>query len=249
MDFAGQHVVITGASSGIGKATAAKIASLGGKVTLIARRADVLEVACREIGPNASYVAADAGERDQILAAMDTATARNGAIDGLFLNAAEIGTFTTTPDYPDEAFEATMRVNVFSPFWTARHVMPGMVERGRGAILITGSLGSVRGMAGNAGYCVSKAGAWGLAGVLAMEGAPYGVRCNCMIPGFIDTPMLAGAPEEDRAAMAARTPQGRIGKTEEAANVGAFLLSDDASHVTAQTLAVDGGIMGTIAIG
>ena len=248
MDFTGQHVVITGASSGIGRATAAQIAAHGGKVTLVARRAEVLDEACREIGANADYVVADVGNKEQALTAMDAAAANNGPIDGLFLNAAEIGEFVLTSDYSDEAFEATMRVNVFSPFWTARHVMPGMIERGKGAILITGSLGSVRGMAGNAGYCVSKAGVWGLAGVLAMEGAPHGVRCNCLIPGFIDTPMLAGAPDEAKAAMAARTPQGRVGKTEEAANVAAFLLSDDASHVTAQTLAVDGGILGTLAI-
>lgn len=248
MDFTGQHVVITGASSGIGRATAAKIAAQGGKVTLVARRGDVLDEACREIGANADFVVADVGDKEQVLTAMDAAAACSGPIDGLFLNAAEIGEFVLTSDYSDEAFEATMRVNVFSPFWTARHVMPGMIERGKGAILITGSLGSVRGMAGNAGYCVSKAGVWGLAGVLAMEGAPHGVRCNCLIPGFIDTPMLAGAPDEAKAAMAARTPQGRVGKTEEAANVAAFLLSDDASHVTAQTLAVDGGILGTLAI-
>lgn len=248
MDFTGQHIVITGASSGIGRATAARIAAHGGMVTLIARRAAVLEEACEEIGLNASFVAADAGDMDAILAAMDAAAECQGPIDGLFLNAAEIGDFVMSGDYSDEAFEATMRVNVFSPFWTARHVMPGMIARGRGVILVTGSLGSVRGMAGNAGYCVSKAGVWGLAGVLAMEGAPHGVRCNCMIPGFIDTPMLAGAPDEAKAAMEARTPQGRIGKTEEAAKVAAFLLSDDASHVTAQTLAVDGGMLGTMEI-
>ncbi len=248
MDFTGQHIVITGASSGIGRATAARVAAHGGKVTLIARRANVLEEACQEIGARADYVVADAGDKEQILTAMDAAAANNGPIDGLFLNAAEIGEFVLTSDYSDAAFEATMRVNVLSPFWTARHVMPGMIERGKGAILVTGSLGSARGMAGNAGYCVSKAGVWGLAGVLAMEGAPHGVRCNCLIPGFIDTPMLASAPDEAKAAMAARTPQGRIGKTEEAANVAAFLLSDDASHVTAQTLAVDGGLLGTMAI-
>jgi NAD(P)-dependent dehydrogenase (short-subunit alcohol dehydrogenase family) len=248
MDFTGQHVVITGASSGIGKATGAKIAALGGMVTLIARREAVLDEACREIGLNAHYAVADVGEKDQILAALDEAAERSGPIDGLFLNAAEIGEFVLTSDYSDEAFEATMRVNVLSPFWTARHVMPAMIARGKGAVLITGSLGSVRGRAGNAGYCVSKAGVWGLAGVLAMEGAPHGVRCNCMIPGFIDTPMLHGAPDEAKAAMARRTPQRRIGRTEEAANVAAFLLSDDASHVTAQTLAVDGGITNTIAI-
>lgn len=248
MDFTGQHVVITGASSGIGKATAARIAAHGGTVTLMARRAQALNEACEEIGPQASHVAADVGEKDQLIAALDAAKKVNGPIDGLFLNAAQIGEFLLTSDYPDEIFEDVMRVNVTSPFWAVKHVLPGMIERGRGAILITGSLGSARGMAGNAAYCVSKAASWGLAGVVAMEGAAHGVRCNCIIPGFIDTPMLAGAPDEARLAMVGRTPQGRIGKTEEAANVAAFLLSDDASHVTAQTLAVDGGMLGTMAI-
>lgn len=248
MDFSGQHIVITGASSGIGRATAERIAALGGRVTLIARRARVLEEACREIGPLADYVVADAGNKEQIIAAMDAAAGNNGPIDGLFLNAAEIGEFLTTPDYPDAAFEATMRVNVFSLFWTVRHVLPAMMERGRGAILITGSLGSTRGMVGNTGYCVSKAAALGLAQAVAMEAAPHGVRCNCMIPGFIDTPMMNSAPEEAKLAMARRTPQRRIGTADEAARVAAFLLSDDASHVTAQTLSVDGGIANTIEI-
>ena len=248
MDFTGRHIVITGGSSGIGRATAARIAQGGGTVTLIARREAVLKDACAAIGASARFVVAGAGDKAQILGAMDTAAQRDGPIDGLFLNAAEIGQFAITPDYEDAAFEAVMRVNLFSPFWTARHVLPAMIARGSGAILVTGSLGSARGMAGNAGYCISKAAAWGLAGVLAAEGAPHGVRCNCLIPGFIDTPMLAGAPDEAKAAMAARTPQGRIGTVEEAANVAAFLLSDAASHVTGQTLAVDGGILGTMAI-
>lgn len=248
MDFTGQHVVITGASSGIGKATAARIAAHGGTVTLMARRAEALEEACEEIGLQASHVVADVGVKDQLIAAIDGAETVNGPIDALFLNAAHIGEFLLTPDYPDELFEEVMRVNVSSPFWAVKHVLPGMIERGRGAILITGSLGSARGMAGNSAYCVSKAAVWGLAGVAAMEGAAHGVRCNCIIPGFIDTPMLSGAPEDARDAMIGRTPQGRIGKTEEAANVAAFLLSDEASHVTAQTLAVDGGMLGTMAI-
>jgi NAD(P)-dependent dehydrogenase (short-subunit alcohol dehydrogenase family) len=81
-----------------------------------------------------------------------------------------------------------------------------------------------------------------------MEAAPHGVRCNALHPGFIETPMLAGTPEEDKAMMAARVPQGRIGRPEEAAAVAAFLLSDDASHVTAQAVAVDGGLLGTLPI-
>ena len=248
MDFTGQHVVITGASTGIGRATATKIAGLGGKVTLIARRSELLEEAKRELGGGAAWAAADVGDKTQLIAALDAAVQQNGPIDGLFLNAAAEGDFTLTPEYPDASFEAVLRINVESPFWAIKHVLPSMQARGRGAILITGSIGGQAGMVGNVGYCASKHAVTGLAMCIAMEAAPSGVRCNVLTPGFIDTPMLAETPEDFKAAMAARVPQGRIGTPEEAANVAAFLLSDDASHVTAQKLAVDGGLLGTLKI-
>ncbi len=248
MDFTGQHVVITGASTGIGRATAERIVAEGGKVTMIARRAQVLEAAARAIGPMASYIAADVGEKDQLIAALDSAVASSGPIDGLFLNAAAEGMYALTPEYTDEAFEQVIRVNVHSPFWAVRHVLPAMTARGKGAILITGSLGGETGMVGNIGYCASKHAATGIARCIAMEAAPGGVRCNSIAPGFIDTPMLSGTPEDFKAMMAARVPQGRIGRPEEAAAVAAFLLSDDASHVTAQSWAIDGGLLGTLKI-
>ncbi|MCB2073853.1 MAG: SDR family oxidoreductase [Novosphingobium sp.] len=248
MDFTGQHVLVTGASSGIGRATAARIAKHGGTVTLIARRAEVLEKACEEIGERASFVAADAGVKDEILAALDLAAERSGPIDGLFLNAGTEGMFSLTPDYTDDAFAEALLVNVWSLFWTIRHVLPGMIERKKGAILVTGSLGAETGMVGNIGYCTSKHAALGIARTIAMEAAPHGVRCNCINPGFIDTPMLSDVPESFKAQMAKRVPQKRVGSPEEAAAVAAFLLSDDASHVTAQSLAVDGGLLGTLMI-
>lgn len=248
MDFTGQHVVVTGASTGIGRATATRIAALGGRVTLIARRSDLLEAAARELGESAAWAAADVGDQGQLIAAIEVAVHRNGPIDGLFLNAAAEGMYGPTPDYTDAAFEEVMRVNVHSPFWAVRHVLPAMTARGRGSILITGSIGGETGMAGNIGYCVSKHAVTGIVKATAMEAAPAGVRCNCLVPGFIDTPMLAGTPADFKAAMAARVPQQRIGRPEEAANVAAFLLSDDASHVTAQSWAVDGGLLGTLKI-
>jgi NAD(P)-dependent dehydrogenase (short-subunit alcohol dehydrogenase family) len=248
MDFIGQHVVITGGSTGIGRATAEKIVEAGGKVTLIARRADVLETAARELGPNASWIAADAGDKEALLAALDGAVAVHGPIDGLFLNHAVEGMFALTPDYTDEAFERAMRVNAFSLFWAVRHVLPAMTARGRGAILITGSLGGETGMMGNIGYCTSKHAAVGIARTVAMEAAASGVRCNWISPGFIDTAMLADVPESFKAQMASRVPQKRIGTPAEAGSVAAFLLSEGASHVTAQGLAIDGGLLGTLVI-
>lgn len=248
MDFTGQHVVITGASSGIGRATAAKVASLGGRVTLIARRAALLKEACAEIGESAHFVAADMGEKGQVTAALDNARHHLGPIDGLFLNAGIGGMFSLTPGYTDEAFEEVIRVNVLSIFWAVRHVMPAMMARRAGAILVTASLGGETGMVGNIGYCTSKHAAIGIARTVAMEAAPSGVRCNWITPGFIDTPIFSEIPDSFKAQMARRVPQGRVGTAEEAAAVAAFLLSDDASHVTAQGLAVDGGLLGTLLI-
>ena len=248
MDFTGRHVVITGASSGIGLATAKRIAELGGMVTLIARRSEVLERSAAEIGEAAHWIAADVGDQAQITSAMDTAVARSGAIDGLFLNAAVEGMFAPTPEYTDAAYDHVMRINVTSLFWTIRHVLPAMQARRRSAILITGSLASETGMVGNIGYIAAKHAAVGIAMGIAMEAAPHGVRCNVINPGFIDTPLLASVPDAFKAQMASRVPQKRIGTPEEAAAVAAFLLSDAASHVTAQRLAVDGGLLGTLMI-
>jgi NAD(P)-dependent dehydrogenase (short-subunit alcohol dehydrogenase family) len=248
MDFTGRHVVITGASSGIGLATAAKIVSLGGRVTLIARRADALEDAQQALGDRASFEAVDVADKMRLLTALDNAVDRSGPIDALFLNAALGGDFVPIWEYTDGTLEDLLRVNVVSPFWAVRHVLPAMMSRGRGSILLTGSLASETGMAGNSGYVVSKHAVLGLARAVAMEVAASGVRCNCITPGFISTAMLARVPDEAKAAMAARIPQRHLGKPAEVAEVAAFLLSDAASHVTAQSWAVDGGLLGTLMI-
>jgi NAD(P)-dependent dehydrogenase (short-subunit alcohol dehydrogenase family) len=248
MDFTHRHVVITGASSGIGLATATKIVSLGGRVTLLARRADTLADIQRSLGELVSVAAVDVANKHDLLAALDAAVMRSGAIDGLFINAASSGSFVPVWEYTDAAFEELLRVNVHAPFWAVRHVLPAMMARGRGSILMTGSLASERGMIGNGGYIVSKHAVLGLVRSVAAEVAASGVRCNCILPGFIDTPMLAGVPDEVKAVMAKRTPQGRVGEPAEVAQVAAFLLSDDSSHVTAQSWAVDGGLLGTLMI-
>lgn len=248
MDFTGQHVVITGASTGIGEAAVRRVAKGGGKVTLIARRSDLLEALCQELGDGARWAAADVGDQAQLIAALDSAAEQNGPIDGLFLNAGTGGTFAPLEAYSDANFDALMAVNMMAPFRAVRHVLPAMKARGRGAILITGSLASERGMAMNVAYVMSKHAVLGLARAAALEAAPHGVRVNCLVPGFIDTPLLEGVPREQLAGLAANVPQGRLGSAAETAEVAAFLLSDAAAHVTGQSWAVDGGVLGTLAV-
>jgi NAD(P)-dependent dehydrogenase (short-subunit alcohol dehydrogenase family) len=103
-------------------------------------------------------------------------------------------------------------------------------------------------MAANAAYVASKHGLLGLARAAAIEGGPHGVRANCVIPGFIDTPMMEGIDPDTRARLASLVPQKRLGLAEEVAEAAAFLLSDAASYVTGQALSVDGGMLGTLSV-
>jgi NAD(P)-dependent dehydrogenase (short-subunit alcohol dehydrogenase family) len=221
-------------------------------VFLVARRQNVLDEAVAEIraaGGTAAAYAADVSDSAALHAAIDAAEAAFGPMDGLFANAGTGGTFAPFGSYADDAFEQVLRTNLFSPFWAIKRLLPGMIDRRRGAILVTGSLASERGMANNAAYVASKSGVQGLSRAAAIEAAPHGVRVNCIIPGFIDTPMLDGIDPDAAAHLARLVPQGRIGSSDELAEVAAFLLSDAASHVTGQSWAVDGGILGTLAVG
>jgi NAD(P)-dependent dehydrogenase (short-subunit alcohol dehydrogenase family) len=248
MDFTGRHIVITGASSGIGEATAEYVVALGARVTLLARRAERLAALASRLGGHAHWQAVDVADERALGAALEAAVAQSGPVDGLFLNAGTGGTFAPAEAYPPDAFARVLAVNLLAPFHAVARVLPAMKARGRGAILMTGSLASERGMANNVAYVASKHAVLGLTRAIALEAAPFGVRCNCVVPGFIETEMLSGLPGEALQHLAGKVPQGRTGSAQELAAVAAFLLSDAASHVTGQSIAVDGGLLGTLAV-
>lgn len=248
MDFAGKHILVTGASSGIGLVTAELLAARGARVSLIARRRELLDEATARIGGNAAGFAADLGDRGQLDAAFDAAAAHFGPIEALFANAGQAGNFTPAVEFDGALFEEVLKVNLVSVFWAIQKVLPPMIEAKKGAILVTGSMSSKRGMAMNPAYVASKHGVLGLARAIAVEMAPHNVRCNTIIPGFIRTPALDLIPEAQKGRIEARVPQRRMGETSELAEVAAFLLSDAASHVTGQDWAVDGGVLESIEV-
>ncbi|BBC71096.1 short-chain dehydrogenase [Altererythrobacter sp. B11] len=248
MDFNGKHIVVTGASSGIGLVTAQMLAGRGARVSMLARRQDVLDREVGAIGDAAAGFTADVGDKAQLEAALDAAAAHFGPVEALFANAGLTGGFTPAVSFPADVFEETIRVNLTSVFWAIQKVLPPMIAAKKGAILVTGSMGSKRGMAMNPAYVASKHGVLGLSRAIAVEMAPHNVRCNCIIPGFIRTEALDRIPPEQQGKIDARIPQRRMGTPEELAEVAAFLLSDAASHVTGQDWAVDGGVLESIEV-
>jgi NAD(P)-dependent dehydrogenase (short-subunit alcohol dehydrogenase family) len=246
--FEGKHIAVTGASSGIGLATAQMLASRGARVSMFARRKNVLDEEIGGIGDNAAGFAADVGNKEQLESALDHAAAHFGPIEALFANAGLTGGFTPAVDFPADVFEETIRVNLISVFWAIQKILPPMIAAKKGAILVTGSMGSKRGMAMNPAYVASKHGVLGLTRAIAVEMAPHNIRANCIIPGFIRTEALDRIPPEQKGKIEARVPQRRMGSPEELAEVAAFLLSDAASHVTGQDWAVDGGVLESLEV-
>jgi NAD(P)-dependent dehydrogenase (short-subunit alcohol dehydrogenase family) len=253
-EFCGRHILVTGASTGIGLAASQLLARRGAKVFLLARSAAKLIEAVAAIageGGTAAHAVADVSDRTALLSAIDKAEGTFGPVDGLFANAGTGGAFASLGGYEDDTFEAVIRTNLSSVFWAVKRILPGMIERKRGSIVVTGSLASERGMPNNVAYVASKHGVLGLSRAAAVEAAPHNVRVNCVLPGLIETPMLMQLdPDDDREALRKRlgtgVPMGHIGKADELAELVCFLLSERASHITAQSIAVDGGILGTL---
>jgi NAD(P)-dependent dehydrogenase (short-subunit alcohol dehydrogenase family) len=251
-DLNGKHIIVTGASTGIGAASAIMLAARGARLSLIARSQDTLAALVDTIastGGSAQAISADLADR----AALASAFAQAGPAQGLFANAGFGGQFAPFTECSDANWDALIATNLTSVFLSIRAVLPAMIAAGSGSIVVTGSLASERGLPNNPGYIASKHGVLGLARAAAAEAAPHGVRVNCLNPGLIETPLLnAIVGDGDRAAalqaMGKGVPQGRVGQPEECAALVCFLLSDAASHITAQSIAVDGGLLGTLTV-
>jgi len=246
-DLAGKTAIVTGSSRGIGRAIAETLAQAGAKVVISSRKAAACEAvaaAIRAAGGKAEAVACNVGDKGQLQRLVAEARARCGGIDILVCNAGINPYYGPLAGIEDAAFERIMTVNVESALWLASLVLPDMVARKGGAIILIASIAGLRGSTGLGAYAISKAAGMQLARNLALEWGKHNIRVNCIAPGLIKTD-FARALWEDKALMErrmAQTPLGRIGEPADIAGVALMLAADAGRYVTGQTIVVDGGI-------
>ena len=244
----GKVVLITGAASGIGRATALVAAREGAKLILADVASEGGEETARKAtasGTQAAFVRCDVTQQAEVDAMVKRAVDAYGRLDGAFNNAGIEGALAPTADYPEEAFERVIQVNLIGVWRCLRAEIPAMLKHGKGAIVNTASVAGLVGARSFSAYDASKHAVVGLTKSCALDYAKQGIRVNAVCPGVIQTPMvdrLAGVLPRAIEALAAVEPVGRVGTAEEVAESVVWLLSDAASFVTGTTLAVDGGM-------
>jgi NAD(P)-dependent dehydrogenase (short-subunit alcohol dehydrogenase family) len=249
--LAGKVAVVTGAGRGIGQAIAVRFAAEGATVVAANRsvdQGDAIVEAIRAAGGEGAFVRTDIRAPEDCARLVAETEERYGRIDVLCNNAG-VGLLRTVVETTLDEYAYLMDTNVRGAFLLCKHAIPGMVERGAGAIVNMASVASFVGFERDAAYCASKGALLMLTRQLALEYARAGVRVNAICPGFVDTPELRHYCEQQAdpdAALAACNdahPMGRVGRSEEIAAAAVFLASDDASFVTGASLVVDGGLL------
>ncbi|MET8629806.1 SDR family oxidoreductase [Kitasatospora sp. NPDC004669] len=239
----GSTALVTGATSGIGRAIAQVLAERGAHVVVSGRDAARGEQTVREIraaGGKADFVQADLGSVAAARRLAREARQLTGGID-ILVNNAGVYPFVGTTDTTEEVFDQVFDVNVKAPFFLTAELVPGMVDKGGGSIVNVSSLAADKAIPGATAYGSSKSAVNQLTRIWAAEYGPAGVRVNAVLPGVTETEGVRAALGEDRSDFLAMIPAGRVGLPGEVAEAVAYLVSDAASYVNGALLTVDGG--------
>jgi 3-oxoacyl-[acyl-carrier protein] reductase len=245
MSFSQRVAFVTGASQGIGRTCALRLAKDGVAVALAARSEEKLKELVTEItgaGGKASAFVLDVAEEEQVKPAIKAAIAQFGKID-ILVNNAGITRDQLVMRMKRADWDAVLQTNLTSAYLCIQNVIPSMLKQRWGRIINISSVFGQMGQAGQANYAASKAGLIGLTMAIAREVGSRNITCNAIAPGFIETAMTAVLSEELKQSAVKQIPLGRVGTPEDVASAVAFLASDEASYITGHVLNVNGGML------
>ena len=245
----GKVALITGAGSGIGRASALAFVREGAKVAvadIVVEGGEETVRMVKEAGGEAFFIKVDVANAAEVEAMVNAVVDTYGRIDCAYNNAGIEGRLASTDEYPEDVFDKVIDINLTGVWLCMKYELPHMLKQGSGAIVNTASGAGLIGVAGMSAYVASKHGVVGLTKTAALEYAKSGIRVNSVCPGLIQTPMVeritADQPQLGEALVAAE-PVGRTGKPEEIAESVVWLSSDAASFVTGHAMSVDGGFV------
>ena len=245
MSLSGRVALVTGASQGIGRACALKLASAGAAVAVAARNQEKLDELVKEIsgtGGKAAAFAVNVSDEVQIKSAIKAAIAQFGKVD-ILVNNAGITCDQLVMRMKRADWDAVLQTNLTSAYLCIQQVIGSMLKQRWGRIINITSVFGQMGQAGQANYAASKAGLIGLTMAIAREVGSRNITCNAVSPGFIETAMTATLGDEFKQTAVKQIPLGRVGAPEDVASAVAFLCSDEASYITGHVLNVNGGML------